>query len=108
MTHPHAGPREKIICVAASTQIFKVKSCSHFGVMYALIPSIAPGKVNPLTAKMIKTMYGKRDVKYTTRPEDLTPLSKHPETRSQAKNKVKADLHLGNPYNENAVNFTLF
>ena len=97
MTHPQAGPREKMICVAASTQIFKVNNWSHFGVTYALIPSIAPGKENPLMAKIIKTMYGNRDVKYTTRPEDFTPLSKHPETRSQAKNKVKADFHLGYP-----------
>ena len=47
--------------------------------------------------KLGKTMYGNRDVKYTTRPEDFTPFSRHPETKSHAKNKVKADFHLGYP-----------
>ena len=58
---------------------------------------MAPGKENPRIAKMIKTMYGKSDVKYTTRPEDFTPFRRHPATKNHAKNNVATDLHLGSP-----------
>ena len=32
ITHPHAGPSENMICVAASTQISDVIKLSHLGV----------------------------------------------------------------------------
>ena len=56
MTQPQAGPRENIICVAASTQISGSVNISHFGVMYAWIPIHAPGNENPRMASITKTM----------------------------------------------------
>ena len=53
ITHPQAGPREKIICLAASFQISNVRRFSHLGVVKAFRPSNAPGRLKLRKAKMI-------------------------------------------------------
>lgn len=37
-----------------------------FGVMYSLIPLIAPGRVTPLISRMNNTTYGNKAVNHTT------------------------------------------
>ena len=54
ITHPQAGPRENMICFAASFHISNVRRRFHLGVTYSKIPITAPGSVKLLIAKIIR------------------------------------------------------